>query len=277
MIQPRSDRRAAVIGHPISHSLSPVLHSAAYRALGLDWTYEAIDVTSDRVVDFVLDLDDRWAGLSVTAPLKQSIRPALTSLSPTAVEVGAVNTVVWQEVGGQRRPTGHNTDVMGIVQALAEVPGSDGAAAMSVVGAGGTAAAVLVAARQMGIPSVAVAARRSDAARDLIAAQPMSPAVAVPWTDLSDVLSAPIVVVTLPGDAAATLTHQVPPHPGILLDVTYSPWPTTLAAAWQAAGGQVVSGHRMLLWQAVAQVRLMTGLDAPVGVMSEALDRALGR
>ncbi len=283
------NRRAAVLGHPIGHSLSPVLHRAAYRALGLDWTYEAIDVDRHELAGFVAGMDDSWAGLSLTAPLKQAIMPLLAATSAMADQVGAVNTVVVQP-GETPRLIGHNTDVLGIVHALSEVTAGVAAArsdprralgsqrGLGIVGAGGTAAAALVAARVMAADRVVVAARRAEAARSLIdqvcGGWPTPPEVAT-WGDLYEALAQPVVICTLPGDAAASLAEQVPNDPGTLLDVTYHPWPTTLAAAWSDRGGTVIAGHRMLLWQAVAQVELMTGVQAPDEAMSEALSLAL--
>lgn len=269
-------RRAAVIGHPIGHSLSPVLHRAAYAALGLDWRYEAVDVTESAVVDFVVTRDPSWAGLSVTAPLKRAILPALDEISPLARKVGAVNTVVFAPDGRH----GHNTDVAGIVRALREggLPSGAAGSRLSIIGAGGTAAAALAAAGDLGMQQVAVCARRFDAARQLVADSGGGVDVdLVDWNDRADALAADVVIVTLPGDAAADLVADQPAEPGVLLDVTYSPWPTTLAASWKDAGGTVVGGHRMLLWQAVEQVRLMTGLEPPAASMDEALSAALSR
>ncbi len=265
-------RQAAVIGHPIDHSLSPVLHRAAYDALGLDWSYTAVDVTADEVVDFVAGRDESWVGLSVTAPLKQAILPTLDRVSPLARRVGAVNTVLFAGDGSR---SGDNTDVAGILSALDEVRSVGDVSTLAIIGAGGTAAAALVAAHELGVEQVLVCARRMDAAQQLVqAVSPGAPQV-LEWSDRDAALDADVVIVTLPGDAAAGLVSDLPLDPGILLDVTYSPWPTTLAAAWQETGGAVAGGHRMLLWQAVEQVRLMTGLEPPVAAMDAALQRAL--
>src|SRR3954465_4946696 len=99
--RPRS--RAAVLGHPTPHSLSPSLHRAAYAALGLDdWRYDAFDVTEEGLPGFVADLDGPWAGLSLTMPLKQTVIPLLDHIEPLAQVVGAVNTVLLQGSGGSR-------------------------------------------------------------------------------------------------------------------------------------------------------------------------------
>ncbi|NEC92910.1 shikimate dehydrogenase, partial [Streptomyces sp. SID12501] len=106
--------RAAVLGHPVAHSLSPVLHAAAYAALGLDgWRYDAVDVTEDALVTFLRDLDPTWAGLSLTMPLKQTVLPLLDHVEPLAEVVGAVNTVLVHGAGAGRTLTGANTDVHG--------------------------------------------------------------------------------------------------------------------------------------------------------------------
>lgn len=241
----------------------------------MDWTYEAIDLTADQVLEFLSDLDDSWVGLSVTAPLKQAVQPALTDTSALARQVGAVNTIVCEGVGTGRRLIGHNTDVLGIVEALAESPQATLAHDLGIVGAGGTAAAALAAAQRMGMHHIDVTARRPAAVSSLLAQVHVAEATAVPWDEVAYVLARDIVIVTLPGDAAAPLAAQIPETPGLLLDVTYHPWPTTLAAEWARRGGSVIPGHRMLLWQAVAQVHLMTGQHPPADVMDATLTAAL--
>lgn len=265
--------RAAVLGHPIAHSLSPVLHRAAYAALGLDWAYDAIDVTEDELPRFWWGLDDSWAGLSLTMPLKAAVLPLLDDVSSLVRRVGAANTVVFAD--GRR--VGHNTDVAGIQQAVREVAG--GFRRVGIVGGGSTAAAALIAADALATDQVVVSARRPAAAAALVSA-PLAalsvPTSVLPWARLDELLTTcDCVVVTLPGDAAAGLVDLVPRRPGLLLDVTYHPWPTTLARAWVDRGGTVAPGSRMLLWQAVAQVELMTGRAAPTDAMAAALTAAL--
>jgi shikimate dehydrogenase len=264
--------RAAVLGHPIGHSLSPVLHRAAYRALGLDWTYEAIDITEDRLGAFVDSLDETWAGLSLTMPLKRTILPLLDALTETVQAVGGANTVVLAD--GRRH--GHNTDVTGIVRAVSRQAG-DPVGSVGIIGAGATAAAAVIAAGRLGAIQVLVSARRRAVAEAACehARTWGVPAEAVRWEQRARALACDVAVVTLPGDAGATLVDQMPRRPGLLLDVTYHPWPTTLAQAWLDHGAPVVAGHQMLLWQAAAQVELMTGRGAPVDDMADALAGAL--
>jgi shikimate dehydrogenase len=149
-------RRAAVLGHPVAHSLSPRLHRAAYRELGLDgWSYEAVDVTEEQLPAFVATLDGTWAGLSLTMPLKQAVIPLLDHVEPLAEVVGAVNTLLVQPGGRSPVLTGANTDVHGLVAALSEglaAAGSTGTGPRSavVLGAGATAASTLAALAELG-------------------------------------------------------------------------------------------------------------------------------
>ncbi len=263
-------RRAAVLGHPIDHSLSPVLHRAAYAALGLDWVYDRIDVTADALPAFLDSLDSSWAGLSLTMPLKFDVLPLLDVVDPVAVSTGAANTVVL--TGGRR--TGHNTDVDGLVAALDEHSAGTGPAV--VLGSGATARSAIAALSRRGSAHVTVYARRPEAAAGLVAT---AGSVGIdlevaPWSRAAAGLGADVVISTVPRGAADLLGAHVPAAPGTLLDVVYDPWPTALAVAWSQRGGEVASGLDLLLHQAVRQVRLMTGLEAPAGVMRAALRAA---
>lgn len=148
-----------MLGHPIAHSLSPVLHRAAYRALGLaDWRYDALDVTAEQLPEVLAGLDAGWAGLSLTMPLKHAVLPLLDHVDPLAQTVGAVNTVLVQPERSGRALVGANTDVYGIVAALRE--GLRGApTTAAVLGGGATAASTLAALAELGITSAAVYVR----------------------------------------------------------------------------------------------------------------------
>lgn len=267
-------RRAAVLGRPISHSLSPVLHRAAYATLGLDWRYDAIEVDSDGLPGFLGGLGEEWVGLSLTMPLKEAVLPHLTTLTDLARLTRSANTVLF----GPGGPSGDNTDVYGIVEAVRSC-GSGHFASACVVGAGATARSAVAAAVQLGARRITIVARRPEAAAASVqvAAELSADASVVPWADAAEALAMDLVVSTVPGDAAVTLVDALPQRPGALLDVTYYPWPTSLAQAWQARGGVVVGGSEMLLWQAARQVELMTGLAAPVDAMRAALEAARRR
>ncbi|MBT0995030.1 shikimate dehydrogenase [Cellulomonas sp. DKR-3] len=281
-------RRAAVLGHPIAHSLSPRLHRAAYAALGLGgWSYDAHDVTEDELAAFVAGLSDEWAGLSLTMPLKHAVLPLLDHVEPLAQVVGAVNTVLPQGTGRARTLVGANTDVYGLVTALGEGlgprPDGDDAArpvgSALVLGAGATAASTLAALAELGCPTPVVLVRSMARAGGLMrAAHRMGVEPSFRSLDEAAALlpRADVVVSTLPPHAADGLAADLATAPaGVLLDVAYDPRPTALQAAWARLGGTTVGGERMLLHQAAEQVRLMTGRTAPVDAMDAALEDAL--
>lgn len=270
-------RRAAVLGHPIAHSLSPTLHRAAYQALGLPWHYEAVDIESGGLAQFVAGLGPDWAGLSLTMPLKVEAVPLMDFIEPLAKIVGAVNTVLFQRFADQRHLVGANTDVHGIVAALRE-GGIERASTAVIIGGGATATAALAAVGQLGVVTPIVAVRdRARAGALLRASTKMG--VTVRFANLDDAAElaagADVVVSTIPADAGAGIGDTVTRASGVLLDVIYSPLLTPLAAAWVAAGGTRVGGERMLLHQAGEQVRLMTGSPAPIKDMDAALRAVL--
>jgi shikimate dehydrogenase len=274
--------RAAVLGAPIAHSLSPVLHRAAYQALGLTgWSYEAIECDEARLASVLDGCGPQWAGLSLTMPLKRAVLPLLDEIEPLAREVGAANTVVFS--GGRRH--GHNTDVPGMIAALAEagVTGAaDGApwqAAVLILGGGATACSALAAARGLGAAQVTVAARDPARAQYLLAAAArLGVAVTLTSFDAPQCDAPNVLISTVPAGAAdiyaKRIAHRdlVPRH---LLDVVYHPWPTALAVAAHEAGISVAGGLELLLHQAAGQVTLMTGQPAPLAAMRQAGESAL--
>ncbi|MGH3799212.1 MAG: shikimate dehydrogenase [Pseudonocardiaceae bacterium] len=273
-------RRAAVLGCPIQHSLSPVIHGAAYAALGLtDWRYEAFECDEAALPAFVEQLGPEWVGLSLTMPLKRAALTVADEVSSLADAVGAANTLVFGQPGGRSRA--ENTDVAGILAALREA-GLDRVGAAVILGAGGTAQAALAALRELGEAAPTVLVRNPARTADLRAAADrlgVQPTISGGLLD-GAVPEADVVISTLPPGAADALGCQLwgaarwPTRP-VLLDVVYAPWPTPLAAAALDAGCRIVSGLAVLLYQAVAQVQLMTGYGAPITAMRQALDAAV--
>ncbi|MEU8730089.1 MULTISPECIES: shikimate dehydrogenase [Streptomyces] len=276
MPAPATDRRrAAVLGSPIAHSLSPALHRAAYAELGLaDWTYDRFDVDEAGLPGFFEGLGPEWAGLSLTMPLKRAVIPLLDEVSATAASVDAVNTVVLTEDG---RRTGDNTDIPGIVAALRE-HGVEKAESAAILGAGATASSALAALARICTGEIAVyvrSAARADEMRGWARRLDVDVRIA-DWSDAEEALRAPLVVATTPAGATDALAAAVPQMPATLFDVLYDPWPTALAARWSAYGGAVVSGLDLLLHQAVLQVEQMTGrAPAPLAAMRKAGEQAL--
>ncbi|MDO8145044.1 MULTISPECIES: shikimate dehydrogenase [unclassified Isoptericola] len=285
-------RRAAVVGHPVAHSLSPTLHTAAYEALGLEgWQYSAIDTTVEQLSGVVRGLDLAWAGLSVTMPLKHAVMKLVDHVDPLAQVVGAVNTVLVAPARAGVSLTGTNTDVHGLVQAvregLTERHGTRDVTVRDavVLGGGATAASTLAALGELGCTAPLVLVRdlgRTGPLQEAAARMGVTPRYEVLDTATApDVLAdADVVVSTMPARAAdpvaASLRTRGTRVHGVLLDVVYDPRPTAVSQAWAATGGTVVGGERMLLHQAVEQVRLMTGRPGPVDAMDAALQRALG-
>lgn len=268
-------RRAAVLGSPIAHSLSPVLHRAAYDALGLsDWTYDLFDVDEAALPGFVEALGPEWAGLSLTMPLKRAVIPLLDAISDTAASVEAVNTLVLTEDG---RRLGDNTDIPGMVAALRE-RGIEQVDSAAILGAGATASSALAALARICTGEVVAYVRSADRAAEMRRwGERLDVEVrTADWSDAAEALHAPLVVATTPAGTTDALSGAVPERPATLFDVLYEPWPTELAARWSAYGGAVVGGLDLLVHQAVLQVEQMTGRGpAPVEAMRKAGEHAL--
>ncbi|MEU3753997.1 shikimate dehydrogenase [Streptomyces olivoreticuli] len=268
-------RRAAVLGSPIGHSLSPVLHRAAYAELGLgEWSYDRFEIDEAGLPGFLAGLDGTWAGFSLTMPLKRAVIPLLDEVSDTAASVEAVNTVVLTEDG---RRLGDNTDIPGIGAALRE-RGVEKVGSAAVLGAGATASSALAALARICTGEVTAYVRSEARAAEMRQwGERLGVAVTTAdWSRAAEAFTAPLVVATTPAGATDALAAAVPDRPGTLFDVLYEPWPTPLAAAWTARGGAVLSGLDLLVHQAVLQVEQMTGrTPGPLAAMRAAGESAL--
>jgi shikimate dehydrogenase len=267
-----------VLGLPIAHSLSPVLHRAAYAALGLHgWTYEAVECAADGLPGLLGSLGPDWAGLSLTMPLKRAVLPLLDRTDPLVAQVGGANTVVLRRDGR----AGFNTDVPGMVTALAQAGVTQATDAL-VLGAGATACAALAALHAIGARQAAVAVRDRATAGALleVAARLGLAARLVPFGGDPGEAGRQLLISTVPAGAADIYAERIASGalaPRAVLDVVYHPWPTRLAAAAGKAGAAVAGGFDLLLHQATGQVRLMTGRDAPAQAMRAAGLAALAR
>jgi shikimate dehydrogenase len=263
--------RAAVLGSPVRHSLSPTLHRAAYEALGLaGWTYEAIECDEARLPRLLDGCGPDWAGLSLTMPLKRAVLPLLGAAEPVIADVGAANTVIF--AAGVRH--GHNTDVPGMITALAAA-GLSAAGPVLILGAGATACSALAAVRRLGAAEVTVAARDPERAAGLLAAADRlgMPVRLAGYGEDTEVRSWHLLISTVPAGAADAYAERILRAdlvPYAVLDVVYQPWPTTLAAAAERIGAVVVGGFELLLHQAARQVELMTARTAPLAAMRRA-------
>ena len=266
-----------MLGRPIGHSLSPVLHNAGYAAAALDgWAYTAHECGQAELAGFVAALGPEWVGLSLTMPLKEVALDVADEVAPVAAAIGAVNTLVRLPDGTWR---GENTDAPGMVDALLAA-GVSTVEHVAVLGAGGTARAALAAARDIGAAAVSVYARRPDAVEEMepAAADLGITLIAAAWADARAAGEAEVVVSTVPTGVAdplaATMTWR---SGGVFFDAVYDPWPTRLAAGAERAGCHIVSGLELLLAQAVRQFELYTGVDAPIAAMRAALAAAAVR
>ncbi|MGW2651262.1 shikimate dehydrogenase [Streptomyces sp. NPDC001393] len=268
-------RRAAVLGKPIAHSLSPVLHRAAYDELGLgEWSYDCFEVDEAGLPGFFEKLGPEWAGLSLTMPLKRAVIPLVDEISETAASVDAVNTVVFTEDG---RRLGDNTDIPGMVAALRE-HGIEQVDSAAILGAGATASSALAALARICTGEVVAYVRSEARAAEMRQwGERLDVEVrTADWADAEQALRAPLVIATTPAGATDALAAAVPERPATLFDVLYDPWPTELAARWSMFSGAVVSGLDLLVHQAALQVERMTGRSpAPLEVMRRAGEKAL--
>lgn len=262
--------KAAVLGKPISHSLSPVIHNAGYRFQSLSHTYEAIEIGEDQLGEFVEKCDSTWMGLSLTMPLKVAAFAVAGSVTPLARLSGSINTLVFAE-----EIAGYNTDIYGIVQAVNEATQSSIGKA-TIIGSGATARSALVACAELGANSVDVIARNADA---ILALAEIANELGITFTALNQGdakwQESDLVINTTPAGVADELLTELDAVRGLLLDVVYHPWPTKIATKWLESGGEICPGYVMLLHQAVAQYELFTGQSAPVEPMRQALLSAI--
>ena len=262
---PPSVKRCAVLGSPIAHSLSPALHRAAYAELGLDWTYEAIDVDADGLGAFLDGLEDSWRGLSLTMPLKRVALDLVDRCSEVATAVGSVNTILLGADHG--RGAGDNTDVPGAQVALRE-GGLDGARTARIVGGGATATSIAHALATLGLTDLEIVVR--DISRAEIAAQVARRAgvdVVVQSIEHPLLEKVDLLVSTVPGDAVGSRSHELVESSRAVFDVAYDPFPTPLITAAEDAGLAVVTGLDLLAHQAALQVELMTGSAIDPGLL----------
>ena len=273
----RPTRRAAVLGSPIKHSLSPVLHDAAYRALGLHgWHYDMIECDESGLPPLIDSLGPEWAGLSLTMPLKRVALAVADEVSPLARAIGAANTLVFPSGAPAEGRRAENTDVAGLVGALREA-GLAHAKHAVILGAGGTAQSALAAVRELGHQSPVVLVRnlgRTGELRETAERLGMRPTISGRLFE-EPLPDADLVISTLLAGAADPLSATRWDPGTTVMDVVYAPWPTPFAGSALDAGCRVVSGLTVLLHQAVAQVELITGHPGPVEAMRTALDVAV--
>lgn len=264
--------RCAVIGDPASHSLSPAIHTSGYAAVGLDWHYEAIDVTPSELSAFITrcQADPHWAGLSVTAPHKDAIVEFGESDESTRL-LGCGNTLVFGE-----QPLVRNTDVPGFALAL-ERSGVPKPRRVAIVGNGATARSITLAVAQLGAESVVIVARsleRAEGLRTFATGLGLSAEVQL----LSDALEpVDLLASTVPTLATEPHARRWAECATTIFDVVYDPWPTPLGVAASALHRRALSGLDLLAGQAVDQFFWLTGQRVTFELCLSAAEQELRR
>jgi len=265
------NKKLAVLGSPIAHSKSPLIHAAAYRVLGLDWDYDKIEVRKGGLRPFIEALDADWQGLSCTMPLKEEAAKFAETLDRAAEVTKAVNTLVRTETGW----AGFNTDVFGIVQAIHQANLGE-LKTILVIGSGATATSAVAAIKQLSPNAkVLVQARNKVTRTELVDfAKGLGLKAKATGSLKRAANKADLTIATLPGgalnDVATELGKSGGFRPrGAIFDVAYQPWPSSIASVWQSKNLPIINGLEMLLWQAVAQIRIFTAGDPSLPLANE--------
>jgi shikimate dehydrogenase len=242
--------RAAVLGSPISHSLSPLLHRAAYSAMALNGEYEAIEVNAAGLATFIATRDQTWSGFSLTMPLKEAVLQVATSVDPLARQIQSANTLIRSESGWHAL----STDVSGFQHALS-AHGITTYQKIVIIGCGATARAAAAACDELDVDIVVVH-------RSRMREEAMSNAVRncrvsfLNWN--VELPEADLIINTTPAHVADFFVTQFTSRPrGIFFEALYHPWPTKLLAHWQSLGGQSLDGLDLLVHQAIDQISLI--------------------
>jgi len=281
-----------LIGWPVKHSLSPVIHNSAFDVLGLNWRYIPFAVHPSKVGIAVQGLAALgFRGVNVTAPHKQSVMASLTWITPDAAPIGAVNTLVFGRTeDGETEVRGYNTDGLGFINALLE-----GGFRLQkdhqvlVIGAGGAARAVIYSLLEVGVDEIYILNRSLERGRKLVKdfsnltlgkkqlhILPLNSKTLLEYTHSADLLVNTTPVGTWP-DCSVSIWPEntaIPSHLTVF-DLVYNPIETHLLKKARISQVPVISGLEMLIHQAGLSFELWTGVSAPLNVMRTAAKAAL--
>ena len=264
--------RGAVLGSPISHSLSPVLHRSAFESIGVAGSYEAIDVPSGTLNEFFLNNQSEFDYFSLTMPLKEEAHLLQVTCDELSLRIGSINTLYKKD----GRWFGTSTDGSGFIAALAAQGFSDFSNAL-ILGAGGTARAV-AGALDGNAKTVSVMGRTSTRRDALERCVETSDFTYLPWHNDPNINSYDLIINTTPAGAADLLAENLPAQvSGLLFDVIYKPWPTVLASAWEDRSGKVLNGKELLLWQGLDQLALVLTQNIEREILSSHLREVLSQ
>jgi shikimate dehydrogenase len=254
------NKRFGVLGSPIAHSKSPNIHSAAYRVLNNGWSYDRNEVVKGGLKRFIENDNHFHDGFSLTMPLKENAFTLADETDDNSKLTGACNTLLRSD----GRWLGFNTDIFGIKQAISQKLQSAPSSSL-VLGSGATAYSAVVAISQIAPASVLKIYARNKKTRAELISFAMSLGIKASrcrfiFRALRD---SELTISTLPGRAFDDISEKLKKKKslipgGLLLDVAYDPWPSKLAAFWSSRDQPVVSGLEMLIWQALAQIRIFT-------------------
>lgn len=247
--------RCAVLGSPISHSLSPLLHNSAYKFLGIDGEYSAIEVTSGELEAFLSSHEDGWNGFSLTMPLKEEVISLASDIDPIATKIASANTLI----RSQGKWLGYSTDRSGFTSLIAHERLGD-VKKILILGAGGTARAILSALDLIGRE---IYVMRRSSMRDAALRASLTQAMLdiVDWSTELDLSAFDLVINTTPSGAAESAPLIFGNSLPVLIDVLYHPWPTQLAMHFLQSQARVIGGLELLLWQGIDQIELMSDIS----------------
>jgi shikimate dehydrogenase len=257
-----------VLGSPIAHSLSPVLHNLAYDLIGKKASYKAFEVASGGLTKFLSSDGADLNSVSLTMPLKIEALVIADHVSAISNQISSGNTL--HNISGQWHLT--STDVEGFTFALAE-HGQRAKGNVLIIGAGATARAVAAACDQIS-NSLTVINRTPSREAMMMASAPNSLVSFVDWNTQINFASFDLVVNTTPGDSASIFIGKVSKPSSILFEVLYHPWPTPLLAHWRENGGYGIDGLDLLIHQAISQIQIFTGQSIDRASMAKELRRA---
>lgn len=262
-----------VVGHPIKHSLSAVMHNAAFRELGLAYTYAPYDVEENILGEFISSCREDFIGLNVTIPHKLAVIPFLDDLSKEARLIGAVNTIKFEN----GKATGYNTDGVGFVRSLQEASVPVAGKRFLILGAGGASRAIIFQLVADGA-KVSVANRDRSKAEDLASdvegktGRPIN-VVSYDTKDLEvhlkdvDVLVNTTPVGMHPATGETVIPSAIIPEGIVVVDIVYNPPETMLLREARMRGCRTVGGLGMLVHQGAEALRIWLGVDPPIEVM----------
>ncbi|MEN9955714.1 MAG: hypothetical protein RLY34_521 [Actinomycetota bacterium] len=265
------NKKFAVLGSPIAHSKSPSIHSAAYRVLGEDWAYHRHEVAKGSLMKFIESTGADYSGFSVTMPLKENACTFADEVDEVSNLTRASNTLAFFD----GKWFGFNTDVFGIVHAI-RAKTSAAIETSLIIGSGATAKSAMVAVAQISPSSrVFVYARNKKSAKLLVEfGKGLGLRVKRSFLLNGRLSSSDLIISTLPGGALDTIAQRLTVRSsfqpkGLLLDVAYDPWPSQVAQLWATRGATVTSGKDMLVWQAIAQIRIFKNRNAAEPLLNE--------